>query len=471
MKSMLKHRLWAVVAFSLFLLLGGVSACSDDTSAGEGGQRCATGERFNEIHGRCEPVSRDDGRGPQNPGPGSGGAPDAGGLADSGLGGQADSGGGEPGGGEPGGTNPDAGLEPGGNNPPGPGPGPGTEPADECGFGSIVGKACAPSGEILGGATVHIRGVDCEGQAFEMSVQTDRHGEYQFDNVPAGVHDLTISIGSFSGDHLVRVTDGQTTDLTLAVEKICLDASNVRIAVIQGAYDRVEQLLGNLGLTYDIKGHDDGGALLFPNPREAREFLSDLRAMQQYDIIFINCGLLWNNLGSGARPAIVNNLRAYVNGGGSLYASDWAHHFVESTFPEMVDFYGNDANTSEALNGFAPQTIPASVVSTDLEARLGRTQTSIEFPHNPARNILNNNWAVAEGAGSGALVHLQGDVKLCANRSSCNSAGATVPNAPLLVSYVTPGGGTVFFTSFHNESQDGISHDMEEILKFLIFQL
>src|SRR5690554_2002817 len=452
-----------VYALVLFISLLFFAACSDDTSGGPTVEQCPAGEFYNALNGRCELRGRDGNNDPTlnnnqaDAGPGD--ESDADNPADSGHGNDISEDGdaSAPGDLDGGPTLPD------------------TVAPDECGPGQILGKACAPSGSVLSGATVTQEGFVCDGQPFTASAQTNRDGEYSFSDVPAGHHTVTVSIGSYSGDQQVRVSAGQTTDLTTSAAKICLEAANVQIAVIEGAYDKVEGLLDDLQLQYDIKGSDQGGNIFFPAaPASTVAFLSDLSAMQQYDIIFINCGQLWNSLtqfAPGSISTIINNLVAYLNSGGSLYSSDWAHAFVETAFPDMIDFYGEDATTEEALFGYAPQTVNASVMSPQLQVALGHNTTNIEFPHSPPV-VLNNNWAVAESAGTQATVHLQGSVQLCAPGSSnCASAGATIANAPLLVSHVTPGGGTVFFTSFHNESQGGISQDMEEILKFLIFQL
>src|SRR5690554_2563896 len=452
-----------VYALVLFISLLFFAACSDDTSGGPTVEQCPAGEFYNALNGRCELRGRDGNNDPTlnnnqaDAGPGD--ESDADNPADSGHGNDISEDGdaSAPGDLDGGPTLPD------------------TVAPDECGPGQILGKACAPSGSVLSGATVTLEGFDCDGQPFTASAQTNRDGEYSFSDVPAGHHTVTVSIGSYSGDQQVRVSAGQTTDLTTSAAKICLEAANVQIAVIEGAYDKVEGLLDDLQLQYDIKGDDVQGYPPFLPGRlnESVAFLSNLSAMQQYDIIFINCGQLWNGIQSGSAgtvTTIINNLVAYLNSGGSLYSADWAHAFVETAFPDMIDFYGEDATTSQALFGYAPQTITADVISPQLQVALGHNTTSINFPHTPP-TVLNNNWAVAEGVGLQATVHLQGTVQLCASTSSCTSAGASIVDAPLLISHVTAGGGTVFFTSFHNESQGGISRDMEEILKFLIFQL
>lgn len=450
------------------------AACSDDTSAQKNAAQCEENEHYNELNGRCEVSGPGDGRPGTNNSNGENNdssdastnndSADAGtdaGPADTGTDTDPD----DTGTPDDGMSQPDAdAASDGGDN------GPDTV-TPECGPGTIIGKACAPSGAVLAGATVTLEGFDCDGQPYNVTTQANADGDYEFNDVPAGRHTVTVATGSFSGSQQVRVYTGQTTDLS-SDAKVCLDAANVEIAVIQGSYDKVEELLDDLQISYDIKGSDGGGGLFPSAPSNTIAFLSDLNAMNQYDIIFINCGQLWNALQTYAPESvstIISNLVAYLNAGHSLYTSDWAHAFVETAFPDMVDFYGDDATTSEALYGYAPQSINARVLSPELQNTLGHNTTTIDFPHDPPQ-VLNNNWAVAEGVGPEATVHLQGDIQLCGS-TSCGAGGPTITEAPLLVSHVTPGGGTVFFTSFHNESQGGINQDMEAILRFLIFQL
>lgn len=339
-----------------------------------------------------------------------------------------------------------------------------------CGNGGLIGKTCAPSGEPLAAADVTVSGIDCEtGMPFEMTTRTSGDGTFEFTDVPAGTHTMTVEIGSFSSMSQVLIQKDMITDLTSAADKVCLD-QNVEIAVITGEYDHVEGILESLNLTYDEVGSDALGDM------QSQMFLTNLQAMNEYDIIFINCGNLYDNLSlldfSGTVNTIATNLRAFVQGGKSLYVSDWSAPFIERAFPEMIDFVGNDTAHREARAGYAPQTITSSVETADLQAVLGRTEAEIEFPQDPDAGVINNNWAVAASVGAGATVQIAGDAILCnGTGNQCSSQGGTQEGAALLVTYKDASGGTVVFTSFHNERQSALNQDMEVILRFLIFQL
>jgi hypothetical protein len=468
-----------VASAFLVLVMGCFAvACSDDTTEESGGaQNCAAGESYNSLSGQCEPELRgDNNAGTNNAGTNNAGTNNGG----------TNNGGSNNGGTNNGGSNNnnnggDAGPgdDSGGNNNPGDDGGGGEL---GCGPGAIIGKACAPSGEVLGGATVTIEGFDCDGNAYTDTVQTNTDGEFQFDDVPSGQHTVTISTGSFSRNQTVIVQHGETLDLSTAAAKICLDGGNVKIAVIEGAYDHVSGILDDLALDYDVKGDDKVSNFLEPNGRysDSVAFLKNSSAMAEYDIIFINCGELWNRLGQnnpGDVSTIISNLASYLGSGNSLYVSDWSHPFLEKVYADAVDFHGDDQTINDARIGYAPQTISAAVTSPGLQNVLGSSQATIDFPHDPYATpaIINNNWVMAEGAGAASTIHLSGDALLCPQpfspTSSCNSSAGTQPDSPLLVSYKNASGGTAVYTSFHNERQAAINQDMEKILKFLIFQL
>lgn len=345
-------------------------------------------------------------------------------------------------------------------------------PPMACGKGQILGKACAPNGDVLATADVTVSGTDCAtGLPFTLTARTSGDGTFSLLDVPSGQHNLNISIGSFSADSGVFVRANEVTDLTSAVDKICLDTTAVNIAVIGGAYDAVEDIIAGLNLTYDMKGGDT-----FQNSSAARSFLTNPTEMANYDIIFINCGDLYAVLapfiGTDPRPQIATNLRNFVNNGGSLYASDYAYPWVELAFPDILDLYGNETtNINSAKMGYAPQTVTADVLSADLQTILGRNTATIVFPHQPP-NVLNTFWSVLEGVGAGALNNIQANVQMCQNANNCGSANNTLHNnTPLLVTWKSPQGGTVVFTSFHNKRQATLNQDMEQILRYLIFQL
>jgi hypothetical protein len=458
---------FAFMAFALAVIL---TACSDDntttnntTNPGDNngaGPTCPDGQRYNVVLGRCQPTG-----GNNNNTPGDMGGPDM--VLDLDM--------------------PNAGDMPDASD---------MRPDQmyteqdiviACGAGSIKGRACAPSGEPVSGATVTIKGVDCRtGQPYERTLTTDRNGTYEADGLSSGTLDVNVSTGgSFSRSFFVDLFPNEELDLTTQTSKYCLEANAVKIAVIGGLFDHVEGVLDELAFEYDMKGNDihqsELAAIRRQYPTAQAElaqtlaFLTSLQAMEEYDVIFINCGILWDAIGkhhASSLPTIISNLFNFVNRGHGLYVADWAHPFVERISPDMIDFYGNDDTPTAARNGWAPQTINAAVLTPGLQTALGANTVPIEFPQDAANNVVNIDWVIAQAANMSATVHLRGDARLCTRSfGGCSGAGSTLPGVPLLVSMRNANGGTIAYTAFHNERQANVSDEILTILKFLIFQL
>ncbi len=451
--------------FGLLLSLVGFLACSDDTAGSDKRPVCEFGERYNAIDNICVPTITEtannsssnnvQNNASNNENNNTTNVSTNNGQGDSGV--DIDMG-----------TQTDMSVEPDMNTP--------DLPPAVCGVGTLRGRACSPNGDVLATADVTVTGIDCAtGEPFTVTTRTDGMGVFEIADIPTGQHDLKIEIGSFSATTIVFIRAGETTDLTASADKICLDAAAVKIAVIGGAYDHVEGIIGDLNLAFDMKG-DDASQI-----NATTTFLQSRTAMAAYDIIFINCGDLYGKLapffGPDPRPVIAANLRDFVNQGGSLYVADWAAPWAELAFPEIMDMHGTDTVINEARVGYAPQTIMANVLSPALQAVLNSQTATIDFPHDPANNVINNNWAVLDGADATAVVHLSGTAKLCGPPSGgifgnpCPASANVQTNAPLLLTWKAMSGGTVTYTSFHNERQGGVNQDMTKILRFLIFQL
>lgn len=340
---------------------------------------------------------------------------------------------------------------------------------DSCGPGRVEGRVCAPdTATWLGGARVVLSGSDCEGVAFEHETISDSDGYFTFEDIPAGEHLLVVSMGSFNADYLVRVYDGETTNLTRGEEKVCLDDEGVRIGVVAGSYDSIETILDSLAVDNDV--YEDGGYSYYgyydyygDEASPAEEFLLDPALLAEYDIIMFNCGehylywgYDWETYDEGPSAKVLEmaaNIRGFVDGGGSLYVSDLAYWIIELAYPEALRFSDDESNYSSASRG-AITTTTATVVDSGLATALGHTSVTIDFPL--------QGWVVAEGTASYAHPLLEGNASLLDY--------STLYDAALLVSFQpSPTAGTVFFTSFHNESQ--LEEDIERILHYVIFSL
>jgi len=328
-----------------------------------------------------------------------------------------------------------------------------------CGYGSIKGRVCSPNGsDWLSDVEVSISGFDCDGNAIVIQDFTDANGFYYLDNVPTGQHSITIKTGSYttSVDN-VRVDAGKETDLTGTLTKTCLDRRAASIAVLTGTFDHIEQILDQLGVTYQL--YEGDSAALNPNSaRSGLDLLKNLNELLTYDILFINCGEWYQsfNLSTQAEVDLMEaNLVTFVQSGGSLYVSGWAYYWAELAFPEAVDYYGDDLFEGSAKKGNIIDNLVADVISTPFQNALAPATTlTIKFNW-PA-------WVVASSVSFTSTVHILA--------ASVPTFSETLTDVPLVVSHKpTETSGTVFFTSFHHEAQ--LSGQMEQVLRFLVFQL
>lgn len=249
-----------------------------------------------------------------------------------------------------------------------------------------------------------------------------------------------------------------------------------KLAVIQGSADQIGDLLTDLGFEYDA--YSDGTTkTVVDSP--AHELLTNPTALAEYDVLFINCSATVQAMMEDGDPDIPGNLKAFVEAGGSLYASDWAWAYIEKAWPGAVDFYGvpdsmqkGDGTAPDktvgprqgpgpTLNGKEdgdpPYTTEGQIVDTGLKAALGKDTTTIYHDL--------GTWVVIEGPG-------QGDVAVTA---TITGTEGTWGKRPQVVSFNPPGtDGHVIFTSFHNIAQQdahGNVDDIKAILSYLVFSL
>jgi hypothetical protein len=284
--------------------------------------------------------------------------------------------------------------------------------------GTVKGSVRSPSGDIpVAGAEVSVDGESIWAQSAEL-------GCFHLD-LPPGLHTLRIDKGRYTADVEVDVTEGGLVDLGA----LPLDSGGLRVAVIEGEYDSVEVLLGHIGLEFDRYAHPD-------------DVLGDRAVLDGYDAVFANCGSeVSRDPNAEFEPLQLARLRAWIDEGGTLYASDQEYALFAGTVPEALSF--SDAPV-DVLRGEIG-TVEATVLNRDVVQLLGTDRTDISFDL-PA-------WAVIEGEGEAQVV-VEGRVD-----------GQTHPLAALH----RLGEGRAVFTSFHNDAQ--ATQDMQIILYELILAL
>jgi hypothetical protein len=216
------------------------------------------------------------------------------------------------------------------------------------------------------------------------------------------------------------------------------------------------------------KQYDDMGSLLarlgkgYPYTELHLEDLEQPGKLDGFEIVFLTCGTVpdsWTDrvIGDGVREntrnvtwkrdvreRVVSTLRAFVSGGGTLYASDWALTLITATFQEHIE-----RNLIGPQAEGAAQDIEATVADDGLRRSIGDiVKLHFDQPE----------WRPAPFRGRNVTVYLQGKYRSCVDNRMLD--------APLLVKF-REGKGAVIFTSFHNEK---VNSDAEQkLLQHLVF--
>lgn len=279
--------------------------------------------------------------------------------------------------------------------------------------------------------------------------------------------------------------------LNLGTVAIKADTTGAKLAVVTGSFDRMQDILAKLGYGQVESGQlklgtetfalFNGDGSLPASYKTVDALFADANGdgkadIFNYSIVFLNCGLNEATLGDAAKVAA---LRAFVEGGGRLYASDLAYDFVEQPFPAYIDFEGADS-------------VPAAQPETPDVAELGDSGITSDATVDAALS----SWlaGVTCGAGTSCLnangtVHIEGFLAGWGVMKSAHSAQqanvrtwvsgpvtfsgqATPVVRPLTVSFPV-GLGRVTYTSYHTEPGTASAGFLpqERILQFIVFEL
>lgn len=292
------------------------------------------------------------------------------------------------------------------------------------GTGTVTGTVTAADGTTpIGDALVEVEGTSAYGarasataRVAPISTRSAANGTYTLQNVPAGPQVIVATRGAFQARVNVTVLANQS----VAAPKAPLTSTG-KLAFVPGSFDKIEDVVsGSLGNPIDELTVAD---------------LANSTITSKYRIIFLNCGLD----GSGAQDAAtVSNLRAFMQAGGMIYASDYASDYVKALFPTYEFAYAGDQ-----------QTIQATVTDASLQAFVGKTTVSITYDLSAWTDILQ--------LPTGATVLLRGTY-LAEDNPRDNQPTAFV---------ISQGSGRLVFTTFHNEA--GATQDQIAVLRHFIY--
>jgi hypothetical protein len=179
-------------------------------------------------------------------------------------------------------------------------------------------------------------------------VLTNPDGSFSVPAISGAGQKLVVQKGQF-----LRVTD---FDVSPGANPVLPTQSNLpglwnpgagmwipRIAVYDTDPDKVKNVLAKFGL-----GQTDASGALVPgteqfdliNDGDQGAFMDSLAQLNQYHIIFLPCASTKYWIGAPAVPqARLDNLRAYVEAGGKMYATDHSNEYIEAPFPNYQEFH------------------------------------------------------------------------------------------------------------------------------------
>ncbi|MBS1705787.1 MAG: carboxypeptidase regulatory-like domain-containing protein [Armatimonadetes bacterium] len=371
------------------------------------------------------------------------------------------------------------------------------------GVGILAGRVVAPDGSTpISGARVYI---PSKQESAQTETTTGADGTFTLTNCPTGAQIVKITKGSFSAQFNATVVQDSTVNVPTT--DTTLNATSARIAVVLGSYDSIEDVLCKLGY-----GHvdDTGKAVMdgtqkfdvysgvgeFVDPSvDVKGTMDDLVSsstkLDQYDIIFLNCGAELENF--DLQDTATAAMRAWVTGGGSLYVTDLASAYLEPLFPAAIDWQGSDSTPADQEEpvgtwflGDSGITTEADVLDANLKTQLKNSDNLTSEDKLHIEGFLGG-WAVIKSVPDTTKIWVTGDVTY----SDPFDFGGRAPSdhfhhgdaihglknrgqgvVPLTVSF-TQGNGRVIYSSYHTvEGESSVTlRPQEKLLGLLVFEL
>ncbi|MBC8141500.1 MAG: hypothetical protein H7Y38_08675 [Armatimonadetes bacterium] len=375
---------------------------------------------------------------------------------------------------------------------PSPNPSPTVSPNPSA-TGTVTGRVLAPNGTTaINDALVYVPVNQSRGRQAEaviVQTRTNANGDFTLTGVPVGETVVVISKGQWLIRNVVTVTADDTTALSATQATLPITGTGAaRIAVIEGQYDNMEDVLAKLGLGEVENGALKPGTQRFDLYEDGDALFADSARLNGYDIVFVNCGASESIL---ENPTAINNLRAFVQNGGNLYCTDLAYDFIEQSVPEAIDFFGSDGTPTATAEDFAIAEVGDSGVASnaDVQDTNLRDWLSARGALRPDGKVhvegFLSGWGVINEPGAGGKVWVRGllgtedstRVKQSHNHGKAGrgrqASGAGAPGDTRNLTVTVPfGTGKVLYSSYHTEP--GVSENtllpQEQILAYLVFE-
>lgn len=339
----------------------------------------------------------------------------------------------------------------------------GTDPKEST---RLVGTVTAPNGiDPIAGARVFIP--NDIGDPIVIT-KTEVDGSFSLFGVPFGEQvPLFIEKGGFLRTLALKNVES-CTSRTLTADEARLPKNQKegrlpKLAVGQGDYDQIECVLRTMGVDdSEFTSPTEKGAIHLYNNRgdaetaELYALFADAGNMAAYDLIFVNC-TAWTFPDVTKYPSFPENIRKYVDGGGRLYATDWAYDAIEQVpaFSPYIDFYGGtsgiepEQQRSADYDGAAVSNnlsaLTASVSSEPLASWLEETQSVSDGQNVLIQDFLPD-WALMEATAADQATYpsttwVHGTASVTGNQEA--------KDRPLTVTFERGECGRVLYSSYH----------------------
>ena len=297
-------------------------------------------------------------------------------------------------------------------------------------LGGMKGTVTGSDGLPLESVTVQLEATD--GTVEE--AETDAAGNYELSNIRAT--DYTVFFNDQSRQYLSRyypnaaiasaatkVTIVENTTPTVSQVLPAGPPADILVSV-EKDWDDFAKILDELGWSYHNAPVEKIGTGRF--------------ALTKYKTLFVNCSMAADDMSDETAARV----KAWVDAGGSVYASDWAYTLLTKSWPSAVQFYGKIGKSA---------IVDASVIDTGLAWYLNPSNPPATVPLDYDTGVQ----LVISGMGAGTRELLHGTVPTDAGDKS----------APLTVTFGS-GTGRVLYTTFHN-SESGVEGDTETAKKLM----
>ncbi len=255
-----------------------------------------------------------------------------------------------------------------------------------------------------------------------------------------------------------------------------------KTAIITGDFDTVEQLIQEVANVSEVQadihryhGYVDGPHFeteVDPAPSLQVEDLlrGNINTLSSFSTVFFSCGMRgvgefrYNGVAEDDHLVIdgtvIDNLQNTARRGANLYFSDWTYDFVKASWPDQIDWLGDDDldSAQKGMAGPVAARVVDEALAEQMEVPVG-TEIEIEFNQ--------SGWAVIESVSDDVEVLVEGDILVDDVESGQPRA---IAGAPLVVAFDSPtGSGRIVYTAFHNEAQ--LTDDARDVLRFQLGQL